>query len=88
MTMNMVGVQSRQQGEGRIVGEGGVEKVEPESESNDDLSNLVEGSTSDEGGATPGSSVNGTQSQPTTRSDNRKSKLFFIKAVLYPQCFK
>ena len=75
--MNMVGVQSKQQGEDKIIEEGGAEKVEstlPGSEMLDDLSNQAEGSISDDGGTTPGSSVNGAQSQLTTRADSKKSK--------------
>ena len=84
--MNMVGVNSRQQGEGGMIGEGGGEKGEPTlpgSELLDDLSNLGEGSISDDGGATPGSSVNGAQSQPTTRSDSKKTKRIVLKNTIY-----
>ena len=78
--MNMVGVNSKQQKEGNLEQGEDVPKEDSSSAANDlleDTSNLTEPPISDDEGFTPGSSINGAQSQPTTRSDTKKSKLQF-----------
>ena len=78
--MNMVGVNSRQQKEGNPVQGEDVPKEDSSFAANDlleETSNLTEPPISDDEGFTPGSSINGAQSQPTTRSDTKKSKLQF-----------
>ena len=73
--MNMVGVNSKQTKEGRSIIEEGFKEESPYTATDllEDTNSLNEPSASDEG-VTPGSSINGAQSQPTTRSDSKKSK--------------
>ena len=77
MTMNMVGVNSKQQKEGRLNNDGGMKEESTFTATDllEDVNAVNEPSISDEGGPTPGSSINGTPSQPTTRSDSKKSML-------------
>ena len=77
--MNMVGVNSKQSKEGRSIIEGGLKEESSYTATDllEDINALNEPSISDEG-VTPGSSINGVQSQPTTRSDSKKSMITFI----------
>ena len=77
ITMNMVGVNSKQQKEGRLNNEGGLKEESTFTATDllEDVNAVNEPSISDEGGPTPGSSINGTPSQPMTRSDSKKSML-------------
>ena len=79
MTMNMVGVNSKQSKDGRSIIEGGLKEESSYTATDllEDINALNEPSISDEG-VTPGSSINGAQSQPTTRSDSKKSMTIFI----------
>ena len=80
--MNMVGVNSKQQKEGNLEQGEDVPKEDSSFAANDlleDTNNLTEPLLSDEEGFTPGSSINGAQSQPTTRADTKKSKLQFSR---------
>jgi hypothetical protein len=72
--MNMVGVNSKQQKEGKLIGELMVKEDSTFTATDllEDVSQLEE--VTDDGGPTPGSSVSGGQGTPTTRSDSRKSK--------------
>ena len=72
--MNMVGVNSKQQKEGKLIGELTVKEDSAFTATDllEDVNQLVE--ANDEGGPTPGSSISGTPGQPNTRSDSRKSK--------------
>lgn len=72
MTMNMVGVNSKQSKEGNE-SESKEESTFTATDLLEDVNALNEPSISDEG-VTPGSSINGALSQPTTRSDSKKSK--------------
>ena len=72
--MNMVGVNSKQQKEGKLIGEL-IMKEDSTFTATDlleDVNQLAE--VTDDDGPTPGSSVSGAQGTPTTRSDSRKSK--------------
>ena len=79
MTMNMVGVNSKQSKDGRSIIEGGLKEESSYTATDllEDINALNEPSISDEG-VTPGSSINGAQSQPTTRSDSKKSMIKFF----------
>ena len=79
MTMNMVGVNSKQSKDGRSIIEGGLKEESSYTATDllEDINALNEPSISDEG-VTPGSSINGAQSQPTTRSDSKKSMITFF----------
>ena len=84
--MNMVGVNSRQQKEEQLGKEAGL-RTDSTFTATDLLEDVNNGSAEvsicDEGEFTPGSSVNGAQSQPTTRSDSKKSKFLFKIAFSY-----
>ena len=72
--MNMVGVNSKQQKEGKLIGE-----LMMKEDSTFTATDLLEDANqladvNEDGGPTPGSSISGAQGQPTTRSDSRKSK--------------